>query len=195
MQHDVCKSEFLRPNQPPLEPLQSLRSGGGVAKPTGLLDRLRRGVVLAREAKHCARHSEPRGLRGCRHRVAFRPTGVMRVATGNLHYVDPQFLQEALEFGHASHLKRPTTDSDRQWFNCHDKALRDEEKWGDCNPAAPCRRGSCRDSVELVPTKSKKPVGICVAHSSFSRHPDVTIMQSQLLRKKCTKLKKPEPKS
>ena len=71
--------------------------GGGVAEAAGLLDGLRRGVVLAGKAEHGAGHVEARRPGRLGHVVAFLPGGMMRIAARDLHDVDAEPVEQIRE--------------------------------------------------------------------------------------------------
>ena len=95
MQHQVGQAQRERAVQRPGEALEPLRPGRRVAEAAGLLDRLRRRVVLAGEAEHGAGHVEAGGQGGLGHGVALVPGGVVRVAAGDLHDVDAEPVEQA----------------------------------------------------------------------------------------------------
>jgi hypothetical protein len=87
-----------------LKPFKPLSAGRWIAKPTGLLDRLRSGVILTGKAQHRPAHAEAGLLRGGGHPIPFVPGCMMGVATRNLNHVNTEPIEKRLQFGNARHL-------------------------------------------------------------------------------------------
>ena len=111
VERQVGEAQRDRAVECPLQPLDPLGPERGVAEAAGRLDRLRRRVVFAGEAEHRAGHDDARGMGGRGHRLAFVPARVVRVAAGDLHDVDAQLVEEALQLGDALDLEAPATDA------------------------------------------------------------------------------------
>src|SRR5262249_28902606 len=119
VQHQILQTQSEGTVEGPLEALEALSPGCRVAEAAGLLDGLRRRVVLAREAEHRAGQTEAGGLGHFRQAVAFLPRRVVRVAASDLHDIQAEAVEEPFKFWNTLDLQRPAAHADGEWFNCH----------------------------------------------------------------------------